>query len=145
MKKGMLVAAMWGFAFALLAQNSDLSGKWVGVLTQQEGGFRQKYYCELSIQQKGNKITGTTYVSVEKIHAEMAFTGEINGKTITFKEHRIIQYTKLEDMAWCLKWGNLSLRKEGKTWLLEGMWDGQSVYGRCIPGKVYLQKEVPRA
>jgi hypothetical protein len=39
----------------------------------------------------------------------------------------------------------VSLRKEGKTWLLEGMWDGQSVYGRCIPGKVYLQKEVPRA
>ena len=50
---------------SLLAQSSDLNGKWVGVLTQQEGGFRQKYYCELSIQQKGNKITGTTYVSVE--------------------------------------------------------------------------------
>ncbi|HOY16659.1 MAG TPA: hypothetical protein PLC89_05185 [Haliscomenobacter sp.] len=138
------------FAFLLLtswlaAQNNELSGKWVGVLTQQEGGFRQKYYCELVIQQKGNKITGTTYVSVEKVHAEMAFTGEVNGSVITFKENRIIQYSKLDDMAWCLKWGNLSLRKKGTTWFLEGMWDGQSIYGPCIPGKVFLQKEVPRA
>ncbi|HPH19824.1 MAG TPA: hypothetical protein PLE32_13640, partial [Haliscomenobacter sp.] len=97
------------------------------------------------IQQKGNKITGTTYVSVEKVHAEMAFTGEVNGSVITFKENRIIQYSKLDDMAWCLKWGNLSLRKKGTTWFLEGMWDGQSIYGPCIPGKVFLQKEVPRA
>lgn len=138
------------FAFLLLtswlaAQNNELSGKWVGVLTQQEGGFRQKYYCELVIQQKGNKITGTTYVSVEKVHAEMAFTGEVNGSVIAFKENRIIQYSKLDDMAWCLKWGNLSLRKKGTTWFLEGMWDGQSIYGPCIPGKVFLQKEVPRA
>ncbi|AEE48887.1 hypothetical protein [Haliscomenobacter hydrossis] len=143
--KNLLLFAFLLFTSWLAAQSNELSGKWVGVLTQQEGGFRQKYYCELVIQQKGNKITGTTYVSVEKVHAEMAFTGEVNGNVITFKENRIIQYSKLEDMAWCLKWGNLSLRKKGSTWFLEGMWDGQSIYGPCIPGKVFLQKEVPRA
>lgn len=143
--KNLLLFVFLSFSLSLLAQNNELSGKWVGVLTQQEGGFRQKYYCELRIQQKGNKITGTTYVSVEKVHAEMAFTGEVKGNTIVFKENRIIQYTKLEDMAWCLKWGNLTLKKKDNVWYLEGMWDGQSVYGPCIPGKVYLQKEVPRA
>lgn len=143
--KNLLLFAFLMLSISLLAQSSDLNGKWVGVLTQQEGGFRQKYYCELTIQQKGNKITGTTYVSVEKVHAEMAFTGEVKGNTISFKENRIIQYSKLEDMAWCLKWGSLTLRKQDKVWILEGMWDGQSVYGPCIPGKVYLQKEIPRA
>jgi hypothetical protein len=138
-------AFLCAIPFAQAQKISEFVGKWTGVLTQQEGGYRQQYYCELTVEQKGDQLFGITYVSVEEVSAEMAFTAQEKGKTLIFKENRIVRYTQLENMAWCLKWGDLQVRKKGNLWFLEGKWNGQSVYGPCIPGKVQLQRQVPRA
>jgi hypothetical protein len=135
-----------GICLASFAQKEhEFLGKWVGELTQKEGGFRQKYYCEMVIERQGKQYFGTTYVSVEDLSAEMSFKAEFKGDVLVFKEDRIIRYSQLKDMVWCLKWGDLQLRKKGSSWFLEGKWNGQSVYGPCIPGKVFLHREVPRA
>ena len=73
----------------LLAQANPFDGKWTGYLTQESGGFRPKYYFELQLEQKGNKVTGTSFSSVEDIYAEMALTGIINGDELTLKEDNI--------------------------------------------------------
>ena len=128
----------------LLAQSNPFDGKWTGYLTQESGGFRPKYYFELQLEQKGNKVTGISFSSVEDIYAEMALTGIINGDELTLKEDKIVRYTRLEDMAWCFKRCVLKLNKKGGTWRLEGSWSGNSPFGPCIPGKVFLIKTVPK-
>jgi len=40
---------------------------------------------------------------------------------------------------------NIQLKKKDSEWTLEGNWDGKSLYGPCIPGKVFLKREVPKA
>lgn len=132
------------FSSGLLAQERPFEGYWTGYLTQEEGGFRPKYYFELRLQQQGNRITGASYASVEKIYAEFALEGEATGDQLTFKENRMIRYTRLEEMSWCFKWGTLKLVKKGKAWILEGNWDGKSPFGPCIPGKIYLVKTPPK-
>ena len=124
---------------------NEFTGRWTGYLTQEQGGFRPKYNFELRLEQKGNQVTGTSYASVDNIYAEFALEGTVNGKVLTFKEVRMIKYTRLEEMSWCFKWGDLKLVKHGGVWHLEGNWEGKSPFGPCIPGKVYLGKAVPRA
>ncbi len=128
----------------LLAQANPFDGYWKGYLTQETGGYRPKYYFELKLEQKGNKVTGTSYSSVEDIYAEMAVSGIINGEELVLKEDKILRYTRLEEMAWCFKRCILKLNKKAGTWRLEGSWSGNSPFGPCIPGKVYLVKTVPK-
>ena len=87
------------FSCPLLAQERPFEGYWTGYLTQEEGGFRPKYYFELRLQQQGNRITGVSYASVEKIYAEFALEGEVTGSQVAFKENRMVRYTRLEEMS----------------------------------------------
>lgn len=130
--------------FPALAQQKPFDGYWTGYLTQEKGGFRPKYYFELRLEQQGNKVTGVSYASVDKIYVEMALEGEIQGDVLKFKETKMVRYTRLEEMAWCFKWGNLRLNRKNSAWRLEGGWEGNSSFGPCIPGKVFLVKTVPK-
>ena len=132
------------FISGLLAQTNPFEGYWTGYLTQETGGFRPKYYFELKLEQKNNNVVGTSYSSVEDIYVEMAISGIISGNELELKEDRIMRYTRLEDMAWCFKRCALKLYKKGGTWRLEGSWSGNSPFGPCIPGKVFLVKTVPK-
>ncbi|GEM_PF-1243573 len=145
---------MWHFAYFLLilgglpiglaAQEKPFDGYWTGYLTQEDGGFRPKYYFELNLEQRGNVISGSSYSSVETIYAEMQVKGTVNGVQLVITEEKILRYTRLEDMAWCFKRCDLKLSKKGGSWRLEGTWSGKSPFGPCIPGKVFLVKTVPK-
>ena len=128
----------------LAAQDRPFDGYWTGYLTQDKGGFRPKYYFELNLGQRGNVVTGTSYSSVEKIYVEMQVKGSANGDELVVNEEKILRYTRLEDMAWCFKRCELKLSKKSGVWRLEGTWSGNSPFGPCIPGKVFLVKTVPK-
>lgn len=128
----------------LAAQDRPFEGYWTGYLTQDKGGFRPKYYFELNLEQRGNAITGASYSSIENIYAEMQLKGTVNGAELILSEEKILRYTRLEDMAWCFKRCELKLSKKGGVWRLEGIWSGNSPFGPCIPGKVFLVKTVPK-
>ena len=122
------------------------SGSWVGTITQDEGGYRSKYDFEIFLQQDGSTVRGRSFVYVDNIYAEMELVGEIHsGLYLRFKEQEIIDYKKFEGMEWCVKKGQLLLKKGKNGWLLEGFWQGNTTFSDCIPGKVYLEKKVPRA
>ncbi len=127
----------------LVAQKlPDLSGCWRGVITQDKGGFRPEYGMEMYLIQKGNRITGRSFVYFEKYYAEMELEGEVlDGNILQFKEKKINAHKKIEGMEWCLKQATLSLLKAE----LKGAWEGSTSFGPCVPGKIVLKRSIPRA
>jgi hypothetical protein len=123
---------------------TNISGNWIGTITQKEGGYRSKYKFELYLKQSGSELSGRSYVYVDNIYAEMILKGRIVGDQVTLYESEIIEFKEFEGMEWCIKNCKLKLVKSGKNWKLEGGWEGFTSFGACIPGSVFLQKIVPR-
>ncbi|MBK7870289.1 MAG: hypothetical protein IPJ74_06160 [Saprospiraceae bacterium] len=124
----------------------DLSGCWRGKITQDQGGFRPEYGMELYLTQKGNQITGRSFVYFDKYYAEMELEGQVLGnKIIQFRETKVSAFKKVDTMEWCVKQAVLTLIKSGNPWKLEGAWNGATQFGPCIPGKIFLKKSIPRA
>ena len=135
------------FPAALLAQTTNsIDGFWEGTITQDENGNRVNYKIEMTLVQKGNKVTGRSKVYFEEIYAVMTLEGEFSGKTF-FKYHEteILDYKVRPNLEWCIKKAELILKKEGNSWLLEGLWEGTTSSGDCVPGRVYLKKGLIRA
>jgi hypothetical protein len=144
--KQLLTLGLLMLSLCLFGQE-NVSGKWSGTITQNEGGYRSSYEFEMFIQQDGNKISGRTFVYVDDIHAEMKFSGEIHsGIYVRFQESEMVDFKKFEGMEWCIKKGQLILKKSGGgPWELEGFWQGNTTFSNCIPGKVHLTQVTPRA
>ena len=128
-----------------LSQNAPgLNGRWLGKLTQVDGGFSDEYDFELYIITKGDHYTGRTYVEVPDVLGVMSFSGKLRAKTFYLNEEELLFSRKPEDMSWCFKRMQLRLVKHDGQWHLEGPWQGRSKYGNCQPGWVSLVKEVPK-
>lgn len=130
----------------MLAQKlPSFDGKWKGVITQNEG-YKTEYGMELYLTEKDGKLTGRSFVFVDSIYAEMVLEGEMYSKSILLlKDVEIMENEILEGMEWCMKNYQLILKKKGSTWFLEGQWQGKTTFSKCVPGKVKLQRIVPRA
>jgi hypothetical protein len=119
----------------------NLSGHWKGTITQKEGGYRPTYVIEFYLSQQGTSIKGQSYVYADDIHAVMALEGELkNNMLLQFHETKIVDFTKTEDVEWCIKKGQLVIRQKAGQIHLEGFWQGDSVLGPCVPGEIYLEK-----
>lgn len=124
----------------------ELSGYWKGIITQEDGGFIPEYALEIYIVQKGDSITGRSYVSVDDIYAEMNLKGTVHsGILLELRDEKILDHEELNGMEWCMKKYQLMLKKEGDVLKMEGHWQGETSFSSCVPGKIYLQKTVPRA
>jgi|GEM_PF-1116387 len=140
----------WTCLFCLLAFSAfsqvDFTGSWKGVLTQNPGGYRSNYQFELYLIQKGDRISGRTYVAVDDINAVLEIEGEVVGEEmIRFEEVRFIKFSELQDMEWCYKSALLKLKRSQEGWRLEGPWAGKTSFGPCIPGKIFVQRQKPQA
>jgi hypothetical protein len=128
-----------------LSQNVPvLNGRWIGKLTQVEGGFSDEYDFELYITSQGDNYTGRTYVEVPNVLGVMSFNAILRAKILYLDEKELLYSRKPEDMSWCFKRMQLRLVKHNGQWHLEGPWQGSSKYGNCQPGWVSLVKEVPK-
>lgn len=128
------------------AGKSNIGGHWKGTITQDEGGYRTDYEFELYLTQSGNKITGRSYVYLDDIYAIIELKGTIkSGLIVMLEETVILDHRKTDDMEWCMKKAQLLLKYENNELLLDGYWQGTSVLGDCIPGKIHLKRSVPRA
>ncbi len=124
----------------------DVTGQWKGKITQNEGGYKTSYEFEIYLTQKGNEVTGRSYVFIDDIFAIMELKGKVKGgKVLLLEETRIVDHKKHEDMEWCIKKAQLLLKKKDDQHKLEGFWQGKSVIGECVPGKIFLEKEIPKA
>lgn len=129
-----------------LSSQSAISGNWKGIITQDDGGYRTKYEFELYIYQKEEQITGRSYVYVDDIYCEMKVEGTVQGGLmIHIRETEMVDSKQIDGMEWCFKKADLVLQKEREKYKLTGRWEGITSFSNCIPGRVLLQKIVPRA
>lgn len=143
--KGWLMVCFALCAGWLQAQ-TDLSGQWKGTITQDPGGYKTEYEFELYIKQEGRAISGRSFVYVDSIFAEMKLEGELHSNVfLRFEEVEVVDYKAFEGMEWCVKKGQLLLKKQENLLILEGFWQGNTSFSSCIPGKVYLERKKPRA
>ena len=131
--------------FNLSAQDT-FEGKWMGVITQNEGAYRTEYKYELYLQQKGQELIGRSFVYIDDIFAEIKVIGKLVDKDrIQFTETAIIADKKNSGMEWCIKEGELQINMTTAGIILQGTWRGSTSFSQCIPGKISLQKVTPRA
>ncbi|MBP7184427.1 MAG: hypothetical protein KBA06_02885 [Saprospiraceae bacterium] len=127
--------------------SSALDGKWTGTITQNKGGYKTSYVMELYIVQKGNKITGKSYVKSDDIYAYFEIQGSTTNdyKLITFHDTKILKEKHFDNMEWCFKNAVLKLVIQKGVHHLEGDWSGKTKTTDCVPGKIYLQRARQRA
>lgn len=132
-------------SFSGFGQN-ELTGLWVGKITQEEGGFVPTYTVEIYMTQKGDKLEGRSYVFVDEIYASFDLSGNINNEIyLELKDSNLLDNKVNEGMEWCLKQYQLVFKMKGGVPSLEGFWQGKTSFSTCVPGKVFLKKQVPRA
>lgn len=119
-------------------------GTWEGVLTQDRGGFTPEYRFRLELSLQDGRVVGSSYVSVQNIHAEWSLVGHLKEGTFYFEETSLGDHTELEDLYWCLKEANLYMEMVDYQWVMYGQWHGKSEFGPCIPGHIRLIKVVPQ-
>ena len=133
------------FPFISFSQD-ELSGYWKGKITQEDGGYIPEYSFEIQMLQLEDSITGRSYVFVDSIYAEMNLSGNIHSEIfIELKDEKIIDHEELQGMEWCIKKYQLFLKRNEDTLYLEGHWQGETSFSTCVPGKIFLEKKIPRA
>lgn len=122
-----------------------ITGKWIGHLTQSDRDYG--FYFELNLEESG--VGGSFIVSEGNggsANHRLFWTYNESLKTFSFDELYVEDRTK-EQWKWCIKSGQLQLRRQGMSYYLEGDWSGHieekdPELGACAPGKVILEKPV---
>jgi hypothetical protein len=134
-----------------LSDKTNVTGHWAGTITRDEGGGKRTVFkMELDLTQKGKNITGTSYVHSETekrtYSANMALTGKFSKFYLKYEEIKILNYDPIPDAEWCVKKCELLYKLDKtSTPTLEGIWEGTAAStGNCMPGRIFLQKGIPR-
>jgi hypothetical protein len=131
------------------AEKIDISGHWEGTITRDEGGGKRTTYgMDLDISQKGKVISGVSYVhyddGIKQYHAKMEVAGKITGSYIKYLETKLLRADSIPNAVWCVKKADLIHRVKDASPTLEGIWEGATNIGNCVPGRIFLQKKPPR-
>jgi hypothetical protein len=144
-----LMLAMLSKVQAQMPRN--LSGKWIGFLTQDDGGIADRYHFELELyaNAKGN-WSGSSFSFIKQKGGKryvlrLALEASIKGDTVFFEEFRELEYVNelSTNSSYCLKraylyWVNES---NGKGYF-SGRWEGREPKSgnQCVPGKIELRR-----
>jgi hypothetical protein len=112
----------------------DVSGAWHGSV-EQPNGPEQHYRYEMSLQQTGTQVTGTSRVESvvdNRYYAVYSLVGVVSGQTLHFTEVRITEQVYHSDWWWCMKDGQLAI--EGNRMA------GPYRAGTCEPGTLTVTR-----
>jgi len=115
MKNNLLIIAI--FIFAIKSYSQDISGEWIGNLSQISGGISYNYAFLADFSQNNNQISGFSVIS---LYDNPQIYGKISLKTGKLK------YTETQDSA-----------------ILSGKWTGIKPIS-CSPGTIRLAKLLPQ-
>ncbi len=123
-----------------------LTGRWEGVLTQDEGGVLPEYKFVLVLQSDGHQITGFSEVwFASEIYIKHSIEGSISqGFFLEIKDGIVLNKKELKDKTYCLKTYQLVLSRSGDAWVLKGRWQGTTPIGPCVPGRIHLTRRAGR-
>ena len=132
--------------FSSVTYSQNISGKWVGKLLQSPGGLATEYYFEMTLKQKDNIISGTSFIAMgddKSITGLMSFRGTFDGTFFYYEDIKVLNQEGLNDISdWCIKKCKFKLSKSGDDYELSGHWTGTSRFGYCSPGTVSVGKKI---
>lgn len=122
--------------------STNLSGVWVGELLQNEGGIAEKFEFSMQLRHHGIFMSGTAYVKLQGIYAEMELSGyQLPNGSWKLTETKILRDSKPEALLWCMKLYELRLDYTVDGMSLHGPWWGSTSEAPCIPGSVRLKRK----
>lgn len=126
-----------------------LSGHWEGTITRDEGNAKRTVFTmSLDITEGKNGISGVSIVGYteggQTYSAKMAFTGKRKKNYLQYVETNILSSDNIPNSEWCIKQVDLRISMQDGKATLEGYWEGITSFGPCQPGRIFLQKAVPR-
>ena len=138
------------FLFALspwLIFGQDISGKWIGEITQQPN---RVFYYEILVEMgPGKTVSGTTVIrdNASGNYGVIAYKGDFENNLLYFRESEIIREDKSEEdgfwksntFEWCIKTGLLRFSESEDETKLEGPWSSKT--GQCKPGKITVSRQ----
>lgn len=125
-----------------LYSQHNFNGYWRGTIIKTEYGVVTKFQFELYLVQRGTKVIGRSYVSLGSMYAEMEIEGEIyNGEYLKFQETKIVEYEIEPSLEWCIKKGHLVIKNN----FISGVWEGNTTFSVCMPGRIELTRVPPQA
>lgn len=130
-----------------LGQAQVVDGYWLGKLTQQSQPPFDQYRIQLTLQQDGNTVTGTSRIHLwDSLHlfAEMEIQGRIVGDKLYFQETKVLDSYQFGTMDWCLKTGTLKTNNLGGILQMRGDWSGKTGATTCAPGNIVVEKVIRR-
>ena len=104
----------------------DISGEWQGEESEYLDEFKTlkgKYSCKFVLNQQGNKVEGYTLITFDNGQAfgKMKIRGMVLGNKFHFEEYEILEQGFAKPgVLWCLRGGELNIRRSGDQVLLEG-------------------------
>ena len=127
--------------------SQNISGKWVGKVTQGPGGYSQLYDLELDLYQRKN-IWGASYAyHGNSVKIRIGLSGYVDKDSIRLSESA--GWIREDKVPWewvaCVKKFILAYRKDNNFEYLEGTWNGISkddTTDICVPGKVILSRTI---
>lgn len=125
----------------------DISGIWKGTRFQfnyEKSSYSAKFNYEFHLKQNGHQISGFTIIKSENgSFAKLNLRGFIEGNQFHFEEYEIVEASRTEGFAWCLKKGTLEITNEGDLIVISGKTPSfMEVYGlECTGGYTYISKE----
>jgi hypothetical protein len=137
------------FQPSVYSDKINITGHWEGTLTRDEGGGKRLVYpIQMDFIHRKKEVKGFSYIGFEsdnkKYYAKFELTGKINKNYLKFVESKILNADSIPQAAWCIKKGELIHRKPKSVETLEGIWEGISTLGDCMPGRIFLEKKPPR-
>lgn len=149
--KSFAVFLLFSF-FSLVAKSEipksqDISGIWKGTRFQynyEKSSYSATFNYEFHLKQNGQQISGFSIIkSANGSFAKLNLRGFIEGNQIHFEEYEIVEASRTEGFAWCLKKGTLEITQEGDLIVISGKTPSfMEVYGlECTGGYTYISRE----
>ncbi|MCU0429155.1 MAG: OmpA family protein [Cytophagaceae bacterium] len=145
MKKFALLICLSSMTWA----QSIVQGNWTGVLHQKASSVTPftEYKFSMKITENNGLVSGTSTIMVGPNFGVLEFTGTFKNNKLNFQETKIVREGKeTGGFDWCYKGGVVSLKKIGDDLILEGAWEGYTLWGAtknpCMPGTFRIVKEV---
>jgi hypothetical protein len=122
--------------------STNLTGVWIGELLQNEGGIAEKFEFSTQLRHHGIFMSGTAYVKLQGIYAEMELSGyQLPNGSWKLTETKILRDSKPEALLWCMKLYELRVDYTADGIILHGPWWGSTIQNPCIPGSVRLKRK----
>lgn len=129
------------FLFPLFVLSQDITGTWIGTITQEPD---KEFYFEIRVDEvdkKGN-VSGTTFIKevASNNFGTIKYSGTYDGTYFNFEESEIVKedknnsgYYPSNNFYWCIKKGKLRLSENTKKYRFTGRWES---IGTCKPGNI---------